>query len=164
MHFVPRATELRVSCGPHIFGTCDQSPAAWEATVLLSLPPSTRRVPQTSITGGGANPTLTLTLILTLRVQSLFEPIYTNSKHPHPHPHSPRLRIQAPAVLKRATGCVPDSPGFALDRLPYGDLEAPKTRRPGSTQARMKRWQEGSLSKAPGRTRRLGVPWHRRLC
>ena len=94
----------------------------------------------------------------------MIEPIYTNSKHPHPHPHSPRLRIQAPAVLKRATGCVPDSPGFALDRLPYGDLEAPKTRRPGSTQARMKRWQEGSLSKAPGRTRRLGVPWHRRLC
>ena len=158
---------MQPSCGSlvdRIVGTCDQSPAAWEATVLLSLPASTRRVPQTSITGGGANPTPTLSHILTLRVQSLFEPIYTNSKHPHPHPHSPRLRIQAPAVLKRATGCVPDSPGFALDRLPYGDLEAPKTRRPGSTQARMKRWQEGSLSKAPGRTRRLGVPWHRRLC
>ena len=26
-------------------------------------------------------------------------------------------------------------------------------------QARIQRWQEGSLSKTPGKTRRLGVPW-----
>jgi hypothetical protein len=158
----PRATELRVSCGassapatkapPHGRPRCYcRCPRQHDVFRKHQLQAAGQTLPSSSPSSSPSE----------FRVYSS---LYTNSKHPHPHPHSPRLRIQAPAVLKRATGCVPDSPGFALDRLPYGDLEAPKTRRPGSTQARMKRWQEGSLSKAPGRTRRLGVPWHRRLC
>ena len=70
---------VQPSCGSlvdRIVGTCDKSPAAWEATVLLSLPASTRRVPQTSITGGGANPTPTLSLILTLLEFRVYSSLY----------------------------------------------------------------------------------------